>query len=174
VEGDENVAKLNLDARRAARSEAENEPHEVILGGHTFRLKPRMPLEFIDLLVSGVLSGALRVLLVDPKQWEALLAAGPDDGDLADIAALYGVSVPESQGSAPSSTNGGPSSNPTLPSDITSTLQRSVMDQVLLESAGSSPSSEGSPLTPARPARSTGRRGETGKNSSRSPSSSSK
>jgi hypothetical protein len=107
------MAAIDLDARRAARSEAENTPHELIVGGRTYRLKPRMPLEFSDRLTEGKLVAAMQLLLVDPAEWEALRAAELDDADLVAIADLYAVSLPQSPGSATSSTNGGPSSKPT-------------------------------------------------------------
>jgi hypothetical protein len=133
------MAKLNLDARRAARSEAENEPHEVVLGGHTFLLKPRMPIDYMDLLIANQLSAALRILLVDPSQWDMFRMGEPDNEDLEAITELYSVSPPESDGSASSSTNGGSSSKLTLPSDITSTSVRRAMDQAASGSAASSP-----------------------------------
>lgn len=137
------MAKLNLNARRAARSEAENTPHEVTLGfdadgkPQVFKLKPRMPVEYMDLLSAGQLGAALRMLLVDPSQWELLRGADPDHEDLAEITELYSVSLPESDSSASSSTNGGPSSKLTLPSDITSISARSVTDPAPSGSAGS-------------------------------------
>jgi hypothetical protein len=132
------MGKLNLDARRAARSEAENQPHEVVLGGQTFLLKPRMPIEFMDLLGAGQLGAALRILLVDPGQWDSFRMGEPDSDDLAEITGLYAVTPPESDGSASSSTNGGPSSKLTLPSDITSTSVRRAMDQAASGSVASS------------------------------------
>jgi hypothetical protein len=112
------VATLDLNARRAARSEAENKPHELRLGfdkqGNplVFLLKPRMPVEYMDLLQVEQAGAAIRCLLVDPGQWELLHEQEPDVEDLGQITELYAVSLPESAGSPRSSTNGGPSSNP--------------------------------------------------------------
>lgn len=108
------MARLDLDAKRAARSEAENKPHEVILGGRTYLLRPTMPLEFTDLLnTPGRAGEAMRLILVDPSEWEEMRKAIPDDEDLVAITELYGVELPESAASAPSSSNGGTSSRRT-------------------------------------------------------------
>jgi hypothetical protein len=116
------MAKLDLNARRAARSEAENQPHEVAFGVDAagkprfWRLKPKMPVGFDDLLGAGQSAAAMQLLLVDPGDWEELRKVGLDADDLTDIARLYSVDLGESGGSAPSSTNGGPTSSPTSPS----------------------------------------------------------
>jgi hypothetical protein len=165
------MAKLDLNARRAARSEAENQPHEVTLGFDpdgkpwVFLLKPRMPIEYMDLLIANQLSEALRILLVDPDQWEQFRMGSPDNEDLEAITALYSMSPPESDGSPGFSTNGGPTSNATsLPAtDLISA--RSAVDRALSESAGSSPSSVASRRSPGPRGRSTGRRGTTGPSS---------
>jgi hypothetical protein len=115
------MAELDLDALRAARSEAENEPHTVTLNGRAWRLVPRMPLEFVDLLAAGQLGNAMKTLLVDPADWDEFKRAVPDDQDLFAIASLYGVDLGESQGSPATSGNGGPPSKPTSKSTITST-----------------------------------------------------
>jgi len=159
------MGKLNLDARRAARTEAENQPHEVVLAGHTFHLKPRMPVEYMDLLGAGQLGAALRILLVDPDQWEQFRMGEPDSDDLEAITELYAVSPPESDGSARSSTNGGPNSNVTSLSATDLISRAPALDRALSEFGGSSPSSVASPRTPASRGRSTGRRGATGKSS---------
>ena len=160
---------LDLNARRAARSEAENTPHEVALGfdadgkPRVFQLKPRMPLEVADLLRESRMREAMELLLVDPDDWAELRKAAPDNEDLEAIAELYAVSVPESGGSPASLSNGGPTSNATLLSATDLISRTPAMVDGLSGSAGSSPSSGGSPRSPARPARSTERRGGTGK-----------
>jgi hypothetical protein len=165
------MARLDLNARRAARSEAENEPHQVTLGfdpdgkALVFRLKPRMPVEYMDLLGAGQLGAALRILLVDPDQWDAFRMGEPDSDDLAEITELYSVSLGESDGSASSSTNGGSSSKLTSLSATDLISRTPAMDEALSGSDGSSSSSGGSPRTPARVARSTARRGGTTKSS---------
>ncbi len=139
------MVRLDLNARRAARSEAENTPHEVSLGFDAdgkplvFELKPRMPLEVADLLRESRMREAMELLLVDPGDWAELRKAAPDNEDLEAIAALYAVSPPESSGSPASSTNGGPTSKRTLPSDITSILPTPAGERALSGSDVSSP-----------------------------------
>jgi hypothetical protein len=162
---------LDLNARRAARSEAENIPHKVALGFNAdgtprvFELKPVMPVEYMDLLGAGQLGAALRILLVDPDQWEQFRMGEPNSDDLEAITQLYAVSVPESDGSPSFSTNGGPTSNVTsLPA--TDLISRTpAMVQELSGFDGSQPSSGGSPRTRGSRGPSTGRRGATGKSS---------
>lgn len=113
------MARADLNAKRAARSEAENAPHEVALGfdadgkERVFFLKPRLPVAFVELLREGRIREALQLLLVDPADWEPMRAADLDSDDLMAICELYGVDLPESPASTRSSTNGGPSSRPT-------------------------------------------------------------
>ncbi|HEV8652037.1 MAG TPA: hypothetical protein VG276_22225 [Actinomycetes bacterium] len=108
------MARVDLNKKRAARSEAENTPHEVALGfdadgnEQVFLLKPRMPLEFTDTLAQGTTAQAVKLLLVDPGDWDRFLAAAPEDSDLLDITDAYGLDLPELSASAPSSTDGGP------------------------------------------------------------------
>ncbi len=160
---------LDLNARRAARSEAENTPHEVALGFDAggaplvWRFKPRMPLEVADLLRESRMREAMELLLVDPGDWAELRKAAPDNEDLEAIAELYAVSVPESGGSPGSSTNGGPTSSATLLSATDLISRAPAMVPNLSGSDGSSPSSGGSPRIPGSRGRSTGHRGTTGK-----------
>jgi len=107
------MATLDLDARRAARTEAEDTPHEVTLGGHVYPLRARMPLEFTQLLGEGKLVDAVKLLLVDPDDWADFRQAVPDDDDLIAITELYGVDLGEAVASAGSSPNGGANSRPT-------------------------------------------------------------
>jgi hypothetical protein len=107
------MATIDLDARRAARAEHANAPHEATLGGRVYRFKPRMPLEFTDLLSAGRMGEAMALLLVDPDDWQAMRAAVPDEDDLMAIAELYGVDLGEAPASAPSSRRTGPTSKRT-------------------------------------------------------------
>ena len=112
------MATLDLDAKRAARAEAENAPHQVTLGGDVFQLRPRMPLEALDLMSDGQFRAAFRLLLVDPDDevFGRFFAQVPDDRDLEDIVAgLYGQRPGEYSASRPSSANGGRPSKPTSP-----------------------------------------------------------
>jgi hypothetical protein len=112
---------VDLNARRAARTEAENTPHEVVLGvdedgkEQVFKLKPSLPLEITDLLNVGQFRQAMELLLVDPADWRRMCAAGVDADDLLAMIDLYGVVLGESQASGSSSTSGGRSSRPTSP-----------------------------------------------------------
>lgn len=115
------MATLNLDALRA---EADMTPHEVTLGGKTYRFRARMPLEFAELLNAGKLAEAVKLLLVDGSEYEQFREAIPDDQDLLAITDLYAVDLPESGRSAPSSLNGGPSSKSTSNGSTPSTSPR--------------------------------------------------
>ena len=106
------MARIDLDAKRAARDEATNTPHEVTLGGDTFILPARIPLEVIDLMAEGAFREAFGVLLDDPGQVERFFAHRPDDGDLEDIMGLYGQ-LGESSASPTSSPSSGRRSRPT-------------------------------------------------------------
>lgn len=118
------MASLDLDAKRAARSEAEQEPHKVTLGGEVFELRPRLPLEALDLMTEGAFRPAFRLILLD-GQGEAFgrfFSHVPDDGDLeAIVEGLYGQALGESSASPASSANGGRRSRPTSPRTTTST-----------------------------------------------------
>jgi hypothetical protein len=126
------MARVDLNKKRAARSEAENKPHEVALGfdaggnEQVFLLKPRMPLEFTDLLAQGTTAQAVKLLLVDPGDWDRFLAAAPEDEDLLDITDVYGVDLPESSASAPSSKSGGRNSRRTGKRTTTATSARTA------------------------------------------------
>ncbi|HEV8653106.1 MAG TPA: hypothetical protein VG276_27870 [Actinomycetes bacterium] len=139
------MATLDLNARRAARSEAENTPHELTLGHDkdgnplVFKLKPRMPVEYMDLLQADRGGAALQLLLVDPDQWELLRGAEPDVGELEAITRLYTMSSGESAGSPRFSTNGGPNSNAPSRPTTDSILPVSAGERALLASDGSSP-----------------------------------
>ena len=113
------MARVDLNAKRAARSEAQNKPHELALGFDAsgaelvWLLKPRMPLEFAELLSQGRTGTAMKLLLVNPDDWERMREFVPEDDDLYDISRLYDVDLGESSASSPSSNGGGPSSRPT-------------------------------------------------------------
>lgn len=121
------MARLDLNAKRAERSEAENEPHEVVLGfdaagqEQVFRLRPRMPLEFPALLAKGKADEAMELILVDPSDWRRMRKAIPEDDDLYDIARLYDLDLGEPSASTSSSNNGGPSSRLTSNTSTDST-----------------------------------------------------
>lgn len=117
------MARLDLDARRA---EADMTPHEVVLGGKTYRFVARLPVEFMTLLKQGDLEDAMRLLMLDPSEWDELRAAVPTDDDLMAIVELYGVSEGESSASNGSSPSAGTSSRPTSSPTTGSTSGRSA------------------------------------------------
>lgn len=114
------MTRLDLDAKRAARSEAENSPHEVVFGGEVFALPPRMPLECLDLMKEGEFRAAFRLLLGDEDAAARFMRHRPDDADLTELMSLYGE-APESLASAPSLSNGGRPLRPTSPPPTGST-----------------------------------------------------
>jgi hypothetical protein len=136
------MAKLNLDAKRAARSEALNEPHEVTFGGEMFIFPALVPLEFFDLIDDGTPRKAFALLFdedVDatPAGGEVtarFFAHRPDGGDLAAISSdLYATSVGEAVASQDSSANGGRPSSKTGKATITGTSAKTVTAQPTLE-----------------------------------------
>lgn len=139
------MTTLDLNAKRAARSEAENTPHEVKLGfdeqgqPRSFLLKPRMPVEYMDLLREERGSEALRLLMVHPEDFELLRLEEPDVQELEAITALYAVSAGESAGSPSSSSNGGPSSNTGSKPSTGLILPVPAGERALLGSDGSTP-----------------------------------
>jgi hypothetical protein len=124
------MTRIDLNATRAARTEAQNQPHEVVLGfdasgaEQVFKLRPRMPLEFPSLLARGLFDEAVKLILVDPQDWERMRAAVPEEDDLMAIADLYALDLGESSASPPSSSNGGRSSRPTSSGSTVSTSRR--------------------------------------------------
>ena len=139
------MARLDLNASRAARSEAENEPHEVVLGfdatgaEQVFRLRPRMPLEFPSLLARGLFREAMELILVDPSDWQRMREAVPEEDELLEMANLYGVNVGEAPASTHSSSNGGRSSRSTSRPPTISTLPKRAGGPKRSGSAASTP-----------------------------------
>ena len=130
------MARLDLNAKRAARSEAENRPHEVVLGfdasgaEQVFLFQPRLHLETTSLLLAGRGDEVLKLNLVNPDDWERLRKAVPDESDLLDILnELYAADVGESPASARSSKNGGQNSRPTSKGSTRSTSAKRAGDK---------------------------------------------
>jgi hypothetical protein len=128
------MATLDLDARRA---EANLTPHEVTLGGNTYRLRNPMPLEYLQLLRQGKLVEAVQLLLIDPSEWEQMRAAIPDEADLTAITKLYEVDEGESSASPSSSANGGRPSKSTSSGSTASTSPQPAGGRKRSGSAGS-------------------------------------
>src|SRR5215207_5378648 len=108
------MATIDLDAKRAARSDAQNKPHVLRLGGEEFKVPPQVPLESLDLMSQGVFRKAFALLFgedpdADPAGGEItarFFKHRPDRDDLEQIMSLYGPPG-ESSASPTSSDNGG-------------------------------------------------------------------
>ena len=116
------MASLDLDAKRRARSDAVNLPHEVTFGGETFSLPAQIPLECLDLMAEA-----------------KFMAHRPDSLDLEEIMGLYGEPG-ESSGSRPSSLSTGSLSKPTSRRATTSTSRKRATDLQPSVDGASSPS----------------------------------
>lgn len=127
---------VDLDARRAARAEAQGEPPEVVLGGERFTLPVRLPLEALDLMADGQFRAAFRLLLADEDAVSRFFAHRPDDADLEDLMSVYGEPG-NSSASAPSVPSIGTRSRPTSPRRTASTSQPAPTVPASAESAGS-------------------------------------
>jgi hypothetical protein len=142
------MARLDLNAARAGRSEAENAPHEVVLGytadgaEQVFPLPPRMPLLFLDHLAKLEFAEAMQVLLGDQQAWERFAKAKAELDDLIAIAAdLYGIGdlLGEASASRASSPNGGRPSKPTGRPTTAATSRKTATAKTRSGSGGSSP-----------------------------------
>ena len=110
----------DLDAKRAARSEAQNQAHTIVLGGERFTFPAQLPFEVLELMSEGMFRQAFELLLDDPDQADRFFKHRPDNLDLEEIMALYGPPG-ESSASRPSSASNGGRSRPTSRRATTST-----------------------------------------------------
>lgn len=84
---------VDLDARRAARREKLGEAPTVTLGGDTYTLPHRLPLEAIELGAEGKVWSVI-VALFGADQAEKLRPLGLDTDDLQDLfTAVYGTDM---------------------------------------------------------------------------------
>jgi hypothetical protein len=115
------ISRIDLDALKAQRAEALAEPHELVFGGQTFQLPAELPGDYI-FVDREDLQTAFRLLLGE-EQWAAFLALKPTISDFKAlteaIPELYGLTVPNSSGSATSSRSTGTRSRPTSPGSTT-------------------------------------------------------
>lgn len=123
------MARIDLDAKRAARAEADKTPHELVLGGETFQVPAHMPLEVIDLMTDGKMRPAFEILLGDPDTVSRFFGHRPDDLDLEAMMAVYNPDGggPESSASAASLQNIGRRSRPTSAATTGSASPKPVM-----------------------------------------------
>jgi len=113
---------LNLNAKRAARAAARQEPMRVEIGDQVFDLVDEMPIELSDLANNNDISGALKLLLAQPDQdWDRLMACRPSFQDVMDIVEYFGAALGESLRSVEHSTNTGGPSQPTGPTTTNET-----------------------------------------------------
>lgn len=112
------MRRIDLNAARAARAEAQSEPMLADLGDETFTLVPELPIDFITQLSEGKFREAVRMLFPSGVEHEAaferFMALGLSVPDLMELAGAYtGMTVGESPASPRSSKNRGTRSRPT-------------------------------------------------------------
>jgi hypothetical protein len=88
---------LDLDAARAARSEAQGEAPSILFGGTTFDLPVELPWEIAEAAAAGDGAGALRAIeLLLGDRWAEFKALKPSLADVMVIVEglgeIYGVS----------------------------------------------------------------------------------
>lgn len=119
------MSEIDLDAARAARAEARGEPHHLKLGGDKFELPGELPWDYFDILDTGDMKAALKMLL--NGTFERFWGHDPTTDDMqllaTSVPALYGFGKghPESSASGGSSAPTGKPSRPTSPAGTTST-----------------------------------------------------
>lgn len=122
--------RIDLDAARAARMEAEGDPHELVAFGATYQVPAEAPWEFVYRLARGQTPQALEAVLGDG--WKAISsqASKNDVVELTDqLCSLWGLGTTgERQASGSTSSNDGNSSRPTSSGSTGSTSQASGED----------------------------------------------
>lgn len=133
------MARIDLDARRAARREALGEPIVVVLEGEEFVLPVEMPVALLGLVsdLGGLDTDAekaaavypLAQALLGPEAWNRLLAVRPSIDDLLEIVDVameqYAVDPPSPPESSGSSNAPGKRSRRTSGGSTASTSRRS-------------------------------------------------
>lgn len=149
------MAELDLDAVKAAKSEATKEPHRLKLRDVHFELPGACPGLLFDVMLEGQLAETqaeqIRLgvelfhrikKIVGPEKWEALLDAGFDADDFEvlfqGVAKVYGFTVGESRASRGSSPNGGRRARPTSNGSTRSTSRKPSSAKTVSPPAGSS------------------------------------
>lgn len=106
--------RVDLNAKRAARAEARNEPHVVEFGDRDYELVYELPIEFAELLNAGRFKMAVGLILADPEDLAEFMSNSPTFEDIKEIAEVFGLDgLGESSASASSSNNTSSRSRPT-------------------------------------------------------------
>lgn len=98
---------LDLNARKAARAAALSEPMAISLDEETFTLVNELPLAAMDKALHNDISGALKLMLAEPSDWDRLMSVNPTIQDVLAIVEFYGTTLGESSASTGSSTGTG-------------------------------------------------------------------
>ena len=106
---------LDLNAKRAARTQQRGGGMQILLGEETFDLVDELPIEIGEMANNGQIWDAFRVMLRDPDgDWERLRKCRPSFNDIMDVVEYYGSSLGESVRSNENSATTGQPSRPTL------------------------------------------------------------
>lgn len=105
---------LDLNAKRAARSQARGEGMQMLLGEETFELVDELPIEIGEMASNGEMWSAFKVMLRDPDgDWERLRKCRPSFNDIMDVVEYFGTTLGESVRSSETSATTGQPSRPT-------------------------------------------------------------
>lgn len=108
--------RLDIDAARAARLEAEGEPHELVFAGETYTVPAEAPFRFVHYLARGQ-TGPCLASVFGEDGWTTIAkqASREDVAEIVDqLLAVWGMGdTGEQQASGDSSSDGGASSRPT-------------------------------------------------------------
>lgn len=115
--------KLDLNARRAARAAARGEGMFVTVDDHDVELIPELPLDFDVIRVDNTMD-VIKMLLVNPDDYEVLVKAKLSLNDVLEIVEMYGVQMGESLSAAESSINTSVRSRRTGKGTTTATSRR--------------------------------------------------
>lgn len=116
--------RIDIDAARAARLEAEGEPHELIIGGNTYEVPAEAPWRFVFHLARNQTPQCMAAAVGEDAWTEIAKVASIDDMSvivdrLCDVWGLGDSG--EQSASGGSSSDGGDSSRPTSTGTTTST-----------------------------------------------------
>lgn len=116
--------RIDIDAARAARLEAEGEPHELVVGGKTYEIPPEAPWRFVHYLARNQI-GPCMAAVVGEDGWVQMSkdVSHADVTELVDqLCNVWGLGdAGEADASGSSSPDGGSSSRPTSSGTTAST-----------------------------------------------------